>query len=137
MMEKTDFLKMAKTVFKRGQGVPDKRLMHPKRDWGIGILIFVFVSVAGSYLSASSFSQYRNIEVSGGQSANKLPRYNEKQIESAIEDYAAKTASFSALVGDKVEVEEVIEIASSTASSSDQVTDPENVSTSTASEIEL
>lgn len=107
MMDKKDIIKIAKHAFKRGQGVPDKRLIHPRRDWAIGILIFAAILFLGGYYSASLFSKYQNIEISApGEAGVKVPHYDESSIEATINIYNKRAAEYQALVGEVPVVDE-------------------------------
>ena len=60
MIDKKSIIKMAEHVFRKSQGYPDRRLMHPKREWGIGIGIFLVLVSAGAIGAFSVFTSYRD-----------------------------------------------------------------------------
>lgn len=102
MIDKKDIIKMAKHVFKRGKGVPDKRLMHPRRDWTIGMIVFALILIGGSYFGAVSYNQYKEIDTTGGDPGVTIPKYNASRIEETISLYGKLEEQFNMLTGNVV-----------------------------------
>jgi len=98
--DKTQLLKMARHVFRRSSGVPDKRLLHPRREWAIALICFGLILIIGSIVSAQSFTRFRSLDTSGGMANVTVPRYNETQVTEVIETYRAKEAAYNELVGE-------------------------------------
>lgn len=86
---------MAKHVFKRGQGIPDKRLLHPKRDWVIGLFLFGIVLTVGSIFSAQLFISNQDITTDAVSSGEQLPVYNQSLIQKVLDVYELKRNNFS------------------------------------------
>ena len=118
--DKTQIIKMADHVFKRSRGIPDKRLMHPRREWAIGIILFAIILIAGSAMSAQSFNRFRNIDTSNGEADITIPLYNQVLVTEVINEYSARAAEYKDLINDTSLVPEPVadpleEVASSTA----------------------
>ena len=63
MISKKDITKMVKNVVRRDRGVPDRRLMHPRREWSVGLLLWITVVLAGGFYAAVTFNTYTGINV--------------------------------------------------------------------------
>lgn len=109
---------MAKHVFKRSQGVPDKRLVHPKREWAMGLLLFSVIVVVGSVVSTQLFIQYRTVDTKAGEVKESIPQYNDRLVKSVLTTFTERVTAFELLVNDVSAV-------------------PASVATSTASTTEL
>ena len=94
MIQKKDILKMAKHVFKRGRGIPDKRLLHPRRDWTIGLVLFVTVFVSGSVIAGQSFVKNQDIQIDTTVLSEQIPEYNKALVEKTLDDFGAKRDNF-------------------------------------------
>lgn len=130
---------MANHVFKRGKGIPDKRLMHPRREWGIGLLIFGAILIAGSILSAQSFSQFRGLETSDGDAGVTIPRYNQSEIDAVLTEYQQREINFKALIADRslVPTTDTATSSDETASSSEALSEEDGVEINVDTELVL
>ncbi len=98
MIQKKDIIKMAKQVFRKTQGYPDRRIMHPYREWGIGILVFALLVVAGGVVAGKVFVSYLDIDATDVQDAGTgIPRYREALVQDAIEMYQQKNDAYQAI----------------------------------------
>ncbi len=97
MIEKKDILKMIKNVSKRAQGKPDKRLIHPNREWMIGLIIFLAVVIGGAALSAQVYFNLDNLEDNIADTDTRVIRYQEANVEKAINRYNAAAEAFAAI----------------------------------------
>jgi hypothetical protein len=87
MIGKTDIQKMAKHIFRRSQNISDRHLIHPKREWGIGIVIFIVILSSGAYFSATNFSYYKDIEKKLPSQELNLVRYQSGTLKIILEKY--------------------------------------------------
>jgi hypothetical protein len=129
MITKPDILKMIKAVNRRSRGMPDRRLIHPRRDWGM-VLTGVFIGAVG-VVAFSGYQYLRFNSINGSISAetSQVTRYDANAVAQALELYAGKSAAFSELTAVAVPViEEPIETATSTEAS------PESETTSSTQE---
>ena len=76
---------MVKNVSKRAQGTPDKRLIHPGREWIIGLAMFVVVLIVGAVLSMQVYNNLNNLESSIVESDTRVIRYQAANVETALE----------------------------------------------------
>ena len=116
MIDKKDILKMAKHVFKKGGGYPDRRLMHAKRDWAIGLFIFTIVVIAGGVIAGNIFALYNDVALVEGDPGERIPTYNQNAADAALELYRERGVVHQGLqsegvrVVEEVVVKEVVEV---------------------------
>ncbi len=99
-MDKSDIIKIAKHVFKKGGGSSDHSFFNPSRDWLIGIFIFIIILLVGSYISGLNYARYHNVEVTELGTKTNLPKYNEVRVNEAILKYKSIDAKFKGLISE-------------------------------------
>jgi len=97
MIDKKNILKMTKAVFRKSQGYPDRKLMHPQREWGIGLIIFIGVVIVGSVFAGNVFVEYQHIDVSTSESNESIPSYKKSVVQDALETYRSQTDTYTEL----------------------------------------
>jgi len=110
---------MVTDVFHRSQGYPDRQLLHPQREWGIGVLMFIVVVMAGSAFVATIFVQYRDLSLAQGNVEESIPQYRAVIVQDALELYRARTEEYQQLRGEVISVPD--ETTSSTGTSTDSI----------------
>lgn len=126
MIEKKDILKMVRHIMKRGRGIPDKRLMHPVREWLLGLLGAVAVVVCGVLYSTQLFTTYDKVtEIEQTDSTISI-RYNQTVIDDARAQFSARSERFNELRGDRP-APPPPEVATSTATTTESVETTEEV----------
>ncbi|MEM9336716.1 MAG: hypothetical protein AAGA35_02585 [Patescibacteria group bacterium] len=112
MIEKKDIIKMARHVLKRARGRRDHQIMHPEREWLVGLLGFVVVVGVGSYWVWQQFERYSNLDPVGGESAVVSVAYRGEIVQAAIDRFGEKTDMYEGLVGAQIDtsVEELIQV---------------------------
>jgi len=113
MIDKKSIIKMANHVFHRSQGYADRRLIHPQRDWVIGMGVFATAVLVGSITAGNVFVTYRNISDADSDLIETTPAYKEMIVNSTLEEYRLRAQEQERLRGSKVPVI-VPEVASST-----------------------
>lgn len=131
MITKHDIIKMAKHVFRRSRGMPDRRLLHPKRDWLIGMLMFATILIAGSIVSAQTFVSYQDVLPADDASVGIIPTYNSATIEKVLEEYRARTILFSNIETQQIPEEIAAEDDAATSTQQASTTPEVDLSTST------
>ena len=98
MISKKDITKVVKNVVRRDRGVPDRRLMHPRREWSVGLLLWITVVLAGGFYAAVTFNTYTGINVDDEVVEVNQLRYKRAEALDAIEIYEKKKASHDLLL---------------------------------------
>ena len=97
MIERKDILKMVRHVTKRSRGVPDKKLIHPRREWLIGLVLFIVVLAGG--LTYNSFSYQKALTVGSEESEGTtgVVQYRTGLVEDALTIYRERKLRFEEL----------------------------------------
>lgn len=85
---------MSEHVFRKSQGYPDRRLMHPQREWGIGLLFFGFLVILGSILAGNIFVMYRDVGTTEGNAGESVPQYRTTIVQDALELYRTRNEKY-------------------------------------------
>jgi hypothetical protein len=138
MMSKKELTKIAKRIVKADRGLRSPQLIHPNREWGIGILSAVIIFVACAVWSASVFLEYRDISVSSGEENTAISTvYREAMVERVLGDFKERADEHARLKGQMViEVEPEPEVEDENTATSTEETIEEEVIEETATSTE-
>tara|TARA_B100002051_G_C16745015_1_gene646987 strand:- start:6935 stop:7429 length:495 start_codon:yes stop_codon:yes gene_type:complete len=99
MINKPDFSKIARQIFKRNGGMQNPKLIHPSREWFIGLFVCVLIVILVAAWSAFTYTSYRNISVSqNSNGAGENIVYRESMVESALEQFAERAVEHESLI---------------------------------------
>ncbi len=107
-------------------------IVHPGRDWFIGLCFAAVVIIGGSAMSGVLFLRYSTIDIGRSEATVKLPRYNELQVSEALAAYEARRTVYQAILERRMSV--VPDTVPAPATSTPAVREPV-VATSTPSEV--
>lgn len=96
MISKKDIIKMARHVTRRGSNIPDNRLMHPYREWFIGLSGAILIAIVGAGYNATVFSHYNSLEGQIAARSLETVKYQREVAERVLEYYGARAEVFSA-----------------------------------------
>ncbi len=69
----------------------DRSIMHPNREWFIGVFSALLLLSVGVYWSVTTYQQFSNISVSaGGETPKEDLVYKEDLVKVALEDFEAR-----------------------------------------------
>ena len=97
MISKKDILKMVRHVRRKSQGVPDRRLIHPRREWIVGLALFVVVALAGVAYNMYTYATISNLENELAVEDSGVVRYQANTVDQALTIFRAKQAEFERL----------------------------------------
>jgi hypothetical protein len=124
MINKNEFSKMAKHIFKKGQRSQNPKIIHPSRDWIIGVLFALVVFGVSTGWSAHTYLQYRDVSITyDNTNDSEVIVYRESMVKKAIEIFTNRDKLHVQLKSGEVVVvlDETKEDPSATASSTDTV----------------
>lgn len=99
LIDQASIRAMAQQVFRKAQGRPDKRLMHPVREWGIGLVLFAVMVSWGGWYAGMQFIHYRALDTSPSAVHQPVvPTYNTSLVNTALSIYRARAAAYQALL---------------------------------------
>jgi len=102
MITKNDIVKMTHHILRRSAGVPDHKIMHPERDWVIGLLIATIVFMSGAVYSGNKFVGYLNLIDEEVVADSTVVQYRQSSISAALGEYGERARKFEELRSDKV-----------------------------------
>jgi len=97
MITKKEILKMVTHVTKRAVNIPDRKLIHPDREWAIGLLACFLFLVAGFVYNAQRFSYFNSIEAHLTESSSGIVKYNRSDLENVLQHFDEQTVKFQQL----------------------------------------
>lgn len=101
MIETKHITQMVQHIVRRNRGLSDPQIMHPMREWLIGIVVTGVVGIIGSVAAAllyHSYSELRGTEIA--VVATSTP-YKVKIVDAALAEYRQKRKSYDALLDKK------------------------------------
>lgn len=118
MIDKNSILKMTKQVLRRGQGYPDRRMMHPRREWAIGLILFTILVLSGAFISSQEYLKYSNLDTLRPQTQTHIVAYNELGVSNALETFRDRKRIYGVLTNKEVVIELVPDTSTSTQATS-------------------
>ncbi len=119
-----------KSINRHKKGLRDPQIMHPEREWGIGIFLAVLIFILSATWSLSLYIENRN--AAAHMQTEEQPEsvvYRESQVEEALARLKERTTTLNSLLPradeiveiEEAVVEEVVPTAEVTASSSEEI----------------
>jgi len=97
MITKKEILNLVSHIIRRNKGVPDRRLMHPEREWFVGLGVALLIGLGGSlYAGSFFFSQEQVIKETFTVSSDTI-RYKKDVVDEVFGTYRARSLEFDAL----------------------------------------
>ncbi len=114
------------------------QIMHPQREWGIGLLIAVLIFAGSGIWSAKTYLSYRNFSLENdSEIETNSVVYRETLVESALATFASKKISFDNLSKQEISpAETVVPSASSTNVEMDTIESVETATNTKAAKME-
>ncbi|MFT5037247.1 MAG: hypothetical protein ACI9VM_000825 [Candidatus Azotimanducaceae bacterium] len=111
MIDKKNILQMVRHVTRHTQGHEQRRLVDPRREWFLGICVFIIIATMGSVLNAKTHVKYNSLESTIVSTNASMIKYDEAAATAAIDLYTQKLSLFDELAADvpDLPVEETIE----------------------------
>jgi cytoskeletal protein RodZ len=107
-----------------------KQTHHPRREWFIGLVLFLCIVCFGGVFSILNFTRFADIHLTLKATEQKVESYKENTVTKALDIYRKKEARFTALDG-QVQTEIVSEPAKETVEEIPRTEDSLPVSSST------
>lgn len=99
MIETKDVTKMVSHIIRRDKGIADTQLMHPTREWFIGLGITMLIVLLGSWFCWYIYNEYsQTINTPLTVSESVVP-YQAATIAEAIKIYETKQSKFLEILG--------------------------------------
>ena len=105
MITKNDITRIAKHILKRQRGLRDHQIIHPVREWFIGLVCSLLILVGGAVWSAFTYFEVsgRTVETTSTDvvTANV---YRGDIVNAALAKFRERTDNFNQLLENRVEI---------------------------------
>jgi hypothetical protein len=99
MIEPKDISKMVAHIVRRDSGIPDASIMHPMREWVLGLAVVFLLVVAGMVFNVLMYRAYHD-ELSAPLSVEEtVVPYKAALVAHAISYYEAERKTYESLLG--------------------------------------
>ena len=103
MIHKADINRIAKKVLRHRKGVRDHHLIHPAREWFIGILASICIVVGAGYWSVVTYTSINNRSVEAVVTpSTEVVVYRTELVTAALEKFGERAATFEELLTSSV-----------------------------------
>ena len=86
--------KMARHIFRHSHGISDPKIMHPRREWVIGLGGAFATIIIGAVVSINTFVSFNQEQINPPDVTVVAVPYNALLVEMAISKYQAKSAGY-------------------------------------------
>jgi hypothetical protein len=98
MIDKKDIKKFARELVKFDKGIKNPKLMHPSRDWQIGILSGVVLLSGATLWNLDTYFEYReDNSISQTEEVTDSVVYRETLVKSALDSYQERALTHQEL----------------------------------------
>ena len=97
-LNKDNLTKMARRILRPERSLQSPQLMHPTREWFVGLLLAVGVFASSAAWSAHMYVQHRDMAVSGAGVETDVVVYRESMVTAALADFAERAATHEELL---------------------------------------
>ena len=100
-----DIQALTKKLFHQQQGTRRIKLMHPKRDWVLGLSfgLVLFVGIISWNISVY-FEQRQGVQFTDTDVVAELPTYRAESVSQALDIYKIRQENFAALSGSRLPI---------------------------------
>lgn len=103
MIDKKEFKKMAKKILRSDKGVVNPKLMHPAREWGIGITVGLIILVVSMVWSAEVYLSYRDTNFDEVANENEVIVYRASLVENTLALFTNRADYFADLLSNSTQ----------------------------------
>ena len=98
MIENNPIKKMVSGILRnRKKAHFDKNIMHPQREWFIGVFLGLVILGVGIAWSVSTYMQFKNVSLSSLATEEENVVYKESVVDTALADFEVRKKSYEDL----------------------------------------
>ncbi len=101
MIETKHITKMVQHIVRRNRGLSDPQIMHPMREWLVGIVVTMLVGVIGSVSAAFLYHSYDELRGTEIAIVSTSTPYKIKVVDKALAEYRQKRENYNVLLDKK------------------------------------
>jgi len=91
MMNKPEFTKIAKNILNSQKQLKNPQIVHPSREWLIGIFVALVIFGGTSAWSLQTYKQYQNTSVDVNKQSEVDVVYRESLVKAALEKFLTRS----------------------------------------------
>lgn len=113
MVNKAEIKAMAKNILRHNRGIKKRQIMHPPREWTLGLVFCLLIFISFSIWSTQTYLKYKEISVDTTQvSSEEVVVYRGAMVSDALNLFRQKEQKFNQLlnISAAIELEEVEEL---------------------------
>lgn len=114
MVDRNTITKMAKRILRSPKGVRGPQVIHPERDWLLGLMVAIGVFVFSVIFAVYEYNFYRNITVTDHNPIDEIEIYRENMVKDALDKFTERAQEHQSLL-DNVSISRASEVAEATA----------------------
>ena len=114
MITKHETRRLARRIARRNAGRGDRRIMHPARDWLIGLVGAALLLLGGSVGAGYLFWSKSDKATEASEATIDVVRYDQKLLQRVLTDYRGRRARYDSLRGEDAFVPEATSSATTT-----------------------
>jgi len=100
MINKKLIAEMAHKIFRHQQGLHDPKMMHPEREWLVGLAITLLIFSISAYWSAHTYVENKNTTiVESANENNDVVVYRESLVKSALAEFSEREQQLVEMLG--------------------------------------
>jgi hypothetical protein len=120
MIESKDIKNMVQHILRREKGIADTHIMHPAREWFIGLSIAFVMVALGSWFCFYLYMFHSNEMKKEVEIIEQAVPYQATVVKSALEVFAEKKQKYNAIIGGEETTNLVTDVATTTPSSAEE-----------------
>lgn len=99
MKNKNQFTQMAKRILHSSDNMRSPQLMHPKREWFIGLCVAVVFLGAAISWSVVTYLEYQDIAINSENTEEvDVVAYRESLVEASLEEFEERSSTYNELL---------------------------------------
>lgn len=99
MIDTKSIVAMARHVFRHTKGYPDRKMMHPNREWLIGIGILVVIVAVGGVTTTQTFLYFQSIDSLQPTNTTQLTTFKQSEADAVVRVYRSRAQMYNQLNG--------------------------------------
>ncbi len=118
MIETKDITKMVAHIVRRDNGIPDANIMHPMREWVLGLVVVLLLVIGGMIFNIMMYTSYHDALTAPVAVVETAVPYKSAQVSQAITYYEAERKVYESISGSRSVTGQVPGVASTTIATS-------------------
>lgn len=90
MKNKQKIKEIAKKILKSQKGIRSPQIMHPTREWLVGLLIAIIIFGSSAIWSVFMYREYKNVSITDGGANTETIVYRESLVNAALQEFSER-----------------------------------------------